>query len=269
MHTETTLHHFDNSTTRLGHLFQKFQHGVCSKFHTYDLPHETAARAQRQHLRAVNQKGKQRADEASSDGHSTKQRSFNMSTYKLHSLGDYVKSIWLFGMTDNYSTQIICFLPVPSVSGYYLPLLTSLQGELEHRRVKRLYTRTNKIKFTRGIAMQQRHERLLHRLQDIEHETSVSETHDNENQPFLHFINQEPLSYCSAKDHYQMSSSQKHYWDISAWFHKNWNDIAIKAGPWVHSIQKGVFLLLISLEFFASPKNSYSSTTIWTRVQWR
>jgi len=30
-----------------------------------------------------------------------------MSTYKLHALGDYVKSIWLYGTTDNYSTQIV------------------------------------------------------------------------------------------------------------------------------------------------------------------
>ena len=30
-----------------------------------------------------------------------------MSTYKLHALGDYVRSIWLFGTTDNYSTQVV------------------------------------------------------------------------------------------------------------------------------------------------------------------
>jgi hypothetical protein len=29
-----------------------------------------------------------------------------MSTYKLHALGDYVASIWQYGMTDNYSTQV-------------------------------------------------------------------------------------------------------------------------------------------------------------------
>ena len=30
-----------------------------------------------------------------------------MSTYKLHALGDYVKSIWLFGTTDNYTTRVV------------------------------------------------------------------------------------------------------------------------------------------------------------------
>ncbi|KAG2061327.1 hypothetical protein BDR06DRAFT_848767, partial [Suillus hirtellus] len=38
----------------------------------------------------------------------TRQQYFNMSTYKLHALGDYVKSIWLFGTTDNFSTQVVC-----------------------------------------------------------------------------------------------------------------------------------------------------------------
>ncbi|KAF8546525.1 hypothetical protein OG21DRAFT_1479665 [Imleria badia] len=33
-----------------------------------------------------------------------------MSTYKLHALGDYVVSIWRYGTTDNYSTQVD-FLP--------------------------------------------------------------------------------------------------------------------------------------------------------------
>ena len=83
--------------------------------------------------------------------------------------------------------------------------------------------------------MQQRRERLLHRLQDIEHQTStdhdnLAEANGNENQPFLHFVDKEPFPYCSPEDHYQMSSSQKHYWDISAWLHKNQNDVAIKVG---------------------------------------
>ncbi|KAF7800213.1 hypothetical protein EIP86_011460, partial [Pleurotus ostreatoroseus] len=48
---------------------------------------------------------------------------FNLSTYKLHALGDYPDTIPAFGTTDNYSTQT---------------------GELEHRHVKRFYSRTNR-----------------------------------------------------------------------------------------------------------------------------
>lgn len=33
----------------------------------------------------------------------------NLFTYKLHALGDYVRTIRLFGTTDSYSTQIVCF----------------------------------------------------------------------------------------------------------------------------------------------------------------
>ena len=39
------------------------------------------------------------------EGH--KCRVFNMTTYKLHALGDYVKAIWRYGTTDNYSTQVV------------------------------------------------------------------------------------------------------------------------------------------------------------------
>jgi len=35
----------------------------------------------------------------------------NLFTYKLHALGDYVRTIRAFGTTDSYSTQIVCFLP--------------------------------------------------------------------------------------------------------------------------------------------------------------
>jgi hypothetical protein len=37
----------------------------------------------------------------------SKHRKFNMSTYKLHALGDYVKSTWLYGSTDSYSNQVV------------------------------------------------------------------------------------------------------------------------------------------------------------------
>lgn len=103
MHTETTLHHFDNCTTCLGRALRKFHSATCSKFDTHDLPRETAARTRRRGAKAAKGKGKANvAPQAAS-----KHRKFNMSTYKLHALGDYVKSIWLYGTTDNYSTQVV------------------------------------------------------------------------------------------------------------------------------------------------------------------
>jgi len=34
-------------------------------------------------------------------------KAFNIQTYKLHTLGDYVSSIKVFGTTDSYITQIV------------------------------------------------------------------------------------------------------------------------------------------------------------------
>jgi hypothetical protein len=102
VHTETTLFHFENSTICMGQMFRKFSRDCCAKFMTYDLPHETAA-CVRWRARGA-QTGKTQS--ASNTTTARKPRIFNMSTYKLHALGDYVASIWRYGMTDNYSTQV-------------------------------------------------------------------------------------------------------------------------------------------------------------------
>ncbi|KIO07071.1 hypothetical protein M404DRAFT_137619 [Pisolithus tinctorius Marx 270] len=111
MHTETTLFHFDNSTTRLGIALRKFSDDCCAAYKTYDLPRETAARARRQGSKVARAQGGSKAAAGSTattkGAGSRKQRTFNMGTYKLHALGDYVASIRLFGTTDNYSTQVV------------------------------------------------------------------------------------------------------------------------------------------------------------------
>ena len=43
---------------------------------------------------------------------------FNLFTYKLHALGDYVRTIRLYGTTDSYSTQIVSSRVYPA--GVYL-----------------------------------------------------------------------------------------------------------------------------------------------------
>ncbi|KAI6145299.1 hypothetical protein BKA82DRAFT_127596 [Pisolithus tinctorius] len=105
MHTETTRFHFDNSTTRLGIAMWKFSQECCMAFKTYDLPHETAAWACCQGSKVVSIPQKQTSSNPRpSDGSAgRKPHSFNMATYKMHALGDYVMLIQLFGMTDNLS----------------------------------------------------------------------------------------------------------------------------------------------------------------------
>lgn len=39
--------------------------------------------------------------------HCNRDASFNMSTCKLHALGDYIATIWCYGTTDNYSMQVV------------------------------------------------------------------------------------------------------------------------------------------------------------------
>ena len=78
-----------------------------------------------------------------------KKKTFNLLTYKLHALGDYVQTICLFGSTDSYSTQIVRsrieFFLSDSYNYFH-------QGELAHRLVKRFYHRTNKKDAIRQIA---------------------------------------------------------------------------------------------------------------------
>ncbi|KAI9431387.1 hypothetical protein H4582DRAFT_2085061 [Lactarius indigo] len=83
-------------------------------------------------------KGKQKAKQR-------KTHKFNMSTYKMHALGDYARCIRLFGPSDGYSTQT---------------------GELEHRRCKRFYPRVHKGKrhYKRGIAKHVYREHVIHNI---------------------------------------------------------------------------------------------------------
>lgn len=113
-HTDSTLSSFEQITTSLGSQIQKFAHTVCPQYCTKETPHEENAHKQR----AAAKKAKDDANAAASGAAPPpdKQRKkapaekfklFNLSTYKLHSLGNYIRSIRLFGTTDSYSTQIV------------------------------------------------------------------------------------------------------------------------------------------------------------------
>ncbi|QRV96107.1 hypothetical protein RhiJN_24125 [Ceratobasidium sp. AG-Ba] len=56
---------------------------------------------------------------------------FNLTTYKMHSLGDYPEAIETFGTTDSYSSQI---------------------GELEHRRAKSHARRSNQARLVESVS---------------------------------------------------------------------------------------------------------------------
>ena len=118
LHTERTLDYLDTSTTHLGWFLRKFSCETKKVYLTKELPSEEAAHGHRHAAKVAkvatgsiptgdqaatanpNPKGKEKVDQM-------KLRYLNLSTYKLHALGDYVQSIRQFGTTDNYTTQVV------------------------------------------------------------------------------------------------------------------------------------------------------------------
>lgn len=115
MHTEYTLQCLEKSTTTIGEELRNFRDTTLQSFKCKELPKETTTRL-RQRGRANAQKaqansGAELDKPQSTDNHPKKvpkSKILNLSTYKLHALGDYVRTIRLFGTTDSYSTQIVC-----------------------------------------------------------------------------------------------------------------------------------------------------------------
>jgi hypothetical protein len=94
-----------------------YHFAACSAFLTVELPKEAAARSRRR-ARDQAKAGTSKESTASSatPGSQSKQRKkkrLNLSTYKAHSLGDYVRTIRIFGTTDSYSTQTVSFTVHP------------------------------------------------------------------------------------------------------------------------------------------------------------
>jgi hypothetical protein len=106
LHTETTVNDLEHSTTRLGKLLREFREEVCSCYATKELPSEEAARI-RCKAAAAKKQGQSAAPPLPDAPKSRQERTFNLSTYKLHSLGHYARAIRLFGSTDNFNSQTV------------------------------------------------------------------------------------------------------------------------------------------------------------------
>jgi hypothetical protein len=111
MHTEATLAILDEETTILGDQLRHFESDTCATFTTRELKRE--AKARERHMstksgrRASSHGGGQR------DSGERRSKSFNLQTYKFHSLGDYVSTIKRYGTTDSYTTALVSCLPIP------------------------------------------------------------------------------------------------------------------------------------------------------------
>jgi hypothetical protein len=113
VHTESTIGSLEASTSRLGHILRHFRATTCSAYDTHELPSEEAARGRRTAALAAKRGDvSERAKGLAQKGRSgRRRRTFNMSTYKIHALGDYPRAIRMFGTTDGFTTQVVSNRP--------------------------------------------------------------------------------------------------------------------------------------------------------------
>ncbi|KAF8178410.1 hypothetical protein K438DRAFT_1605138 [Mycena galopus ATCC 62051] len=123
MPTDPTREHFTKLTPEIGRLMRDFEKTTCSAYTTFELPRETAARARQEQRAAAATAAKGTGSEATptvpipdADAPAAppppktkKKKILNLNTYKWHGMGDYPPTILLFGPTDSYSTQLVCF----------------------------------------------------------------------------------------------------------------------------------------------------------------
>jgi hypothetical protein len=103
MHHDYTLEIMDQVTTTLGGKLRAFCEQTCPSFSTKELRREFDARVRPQGEGVA--ASEERAPNNSRKVNRRLPKTFNLHTYKLHSLGDYVATIRKYGTTDSYSTE--------------------------------------------------------------------------------------------------------------------------------------------------------------------
>ncbi|KAJ7222643.1 hypothetical protein GGX14DRAFT_352730 [Mycena pura] len=221
LHTDTTLGFLRTATKAIGTKLRRFQKVVCPNFDTKELPAEGAARQHRQNKKTATGKG-QKGKGCQDPMPVTKE--YNLETYKFHSLGDYHPSIIQFGTSDSYTTQT---------------------GELEHRRVKHFYARTNKNRAVRQMSQLERRETALiqiaHRARAKAAKLTTTPTPDHQgrqkklkgrrkskSQTYLSFAQSEALPYTTPDQHHHISPCRDYPVNIQAWLAENKDDPAIE-----------------------------------------
>ncbi|KIJ65337.1 hypothetical protein HYDPIDRAFT_28047, partial [Hydnomerulius pinastri MD-312] len=123
MHTDETLQVMDGVTQALGNAIRAFAADTCPEFATKELKCKAKCRQRRKNR---SQSSTTSSSACLNPGHVGRQpKSFNLQTYKLHALGDYVSSIRTYGTTDSYSMQpvntscISLSQPLPGLDNTY------------------------------------------------------------------------------------------------------------------------------------------------------
>jgi hypothetical protein len=102
MHTDTTLRMFDTVADALCQALRHFATVICPRFATKELPHEVNACVTHQQAQVKNL-----TRERKKLSKSIKLKHFNMATYKMHCIPDYLDAIQRYGTTDSYSMQTV------------------------------------------------------------------------------------------------------------------------------------------------------------------
>jgi hypothetical protein len=119
LHMESTLTYLDDTMKLLRQTMRRFVSTTCMAFVTRELPKEEAARSRRRATAARKtskawdqplKKTTKETDQPVTKATVPKHKLFNLCTYKLHALGNYTKTIHLFGTSDSYSTQVVCYI---------------------------------------------------------------------------------------------------------------------------------------------------------------
>ncbi|KAG9074741.1 hypothetical protein FRC06_010494, partial [Ceratobasidium sp. 370] len=123
--TATTLNMLRTQTTILARRLRRFQTTIAVRYNTVETDREHTKRKRQETRRALATGGVAQSTEPHK-----RVVKYNLTTYKLHALGDYPDAIEQFGTTDSYSTQI---------------------GELEHRRAKSQARRASQAQLVEGV----------------------------------------------------------------------------------------------------------------------
>ncbi|KAJ7053136.1 hypothetical protein C8F01DRAFT_1375308 [Mycena amicta] len=230
IHTDDTIDHLRFVTKELGRLLRRFQRVFLEKLAVRgiipkELPSEHNARGRRSAKRAAKANATKAAKRAKSrqttsgDDESPKEKLYSMLTYKLHALGDYIISILWFGTLDSYSTQT---------------------GELEHRRVKRFYARTNKNRAVRQMTLLERRDTYFRNIHARSARSATAAVRPTTATPVrqIHrsnktvpFADQEALPYMAPGQHYHVADSQNTKIHVARWLFDNRQDPAV-TGFW-------------------------------------
>lgn len=203
LHTTHTIRSLRTQSKELGRLLRRYANRLCPEYATKPLPGETAAAYRRKAKKAKKAGPTPQARGASNATSKTPKGSgFNLETYKIHALGDYADHIEKFGPTDCFSTY---------------------QGELEHRRVKRFYKRTNKIRFERQIA---KHERMQRHYRKYVNSLRKKTGGRTTSQPCS--AAHDASTNASPQQHYSMAERDRDHVDLYTLANQHTGDPALK-----------------------------------------